>query len=240
MNDQQLVHEQRSLQNTHYISKQNFLYLKEIMYERHVEEGSALFRENEVADKLFYIIRGQIKGIKTSAEGKSFLLHMFEEGDMLGEIGSFDEVNYSYNGIATQDTLVGVIQQQDLEVLLWQHGDLAVEFLKWMSLMQRVTQSKLRDMMFHGKTGALCSTLIRMAHSYGESQAEGILIKKKFTNAELGEIIGATRESVNRMLADLTKKEVVDQDKGFILIRDIDYLKNICNCEDCPLDVCRM
>lgn len=68
-----------------------------------------------------------------------------------------------------------------------------------MGQMHRVTQSKFRDLMLFGNPGALCSTLIRLSNTSGEESGRHILISKKLTNSELGELIGATRESVNRL-----------------------------------------
>ncbi|WP_188622446.1 Crp/Fnr family transcriptional regulator [Caldalkalibacillus thermarum] len=235
-----LAQERQAWQNTGIFSGQNFLKLKEIMYDHTFEAGSYLFWEGEQADKLFYIKQGQVKLTKTNAEGKEFTLHMFQEGDLVGELAGFTTLKHSYNALVTKDSIIGVIQTRDLEVLLWQHGDLAVEFIKWMGLMNRITETKVRDLMFYGKPGALCSTLIRLANTYGKQTEQGWLISHKVTHAELGEFIGATRESVNRMLRDLAKKGVIAQEQGHIIIKDIDYLRDICHCEHCPVTVCRI
>jgi CRP/FNR family cyclic AMP-dependent transcriptional regulator len=226
--------------NTSVFSRQSMRKLEGIMHIQTFEAESSLFWEGGKADKLFYLIQGQVKMTKTSTEGKEFTLHLFQEGDLVGELAGFNDLNHNYNGIVTKVSTVGVIQLQDLELLLWQYSDLAVEFIKWMSLVNRITDTKLRDLMFHGKPGALCSTLIRMMNTFGRATEHGILIEQKLTNSEFGELIGATRESVNRMLKDLTQKGVIEQRKGYILIKDLTYLRDICHCEDCPVTVCRM
>ncbi|WP_088105585.1 Crp/Fnr family transcriptional regulator [Halalkalibacter urbisdiaboli] len=227
-------------QNTYHLTDKTLHALTEIMYEQYVQSGTFLFREGNTANKLFYIIEGHVKIIKGTSDGKEYILNMFRNGDLFGEMSSFINISYSYNAIAVTDCKVGVIQQKDLEILLWQHGEIAVEFLKWTSLLNQITQSKLRDLTFHGKLGALASTLIRMSHSYGEERNGAIHITRKIKNAELGEYIGATRESVNRMLSDLKANNIINQQKGFLIIYDLDHLKNICQCENCPLEICRM
>ncbi|WP_332697454.1 Crp/Fnr family transcriptional regulator [Halalkalibacter lacteus] len=227
-------------QNTFHLSEKTLSALTDIMYEQHVDAGKYLFWEGDTADKLFYIKEGHIKLTKSTSDGKEYILNMFDNGDLFGELSSFMSINYSYNAMAITDCVIGVIQQKDLEVILWQHGEIAVEFLKWTQLLNQITQSKLRDLTFHGKLGALSSTIIRMANSYGEPFDRYIRITKKVKNGELGEYIGATRESVNRMLADLRTKGILGQENGYILINDIQALKDICHCEGCPLEICRM
>ena len=95
--------------------------------------------------------------------------------------------------------------------------------------------------MMFGKLGALCSTLIRLSNMYGVIRQDGILIQKKFTNTEIADMIGATRESVNRMLGKLRKDGIISIEKsGKIFIKDIQYLKDEIGCEDCPIEICNI
>src|SRR5690606_19192373 len=104
-----------------------------------------------------------------------------------------------------------------------------------------MTQTKFRDLMMFGKPGALCSTLIRLYNTYGEMRKDGsVMIGKKLTNTELADMIGATRESVNRMLSDLKNAGAVSNENGYMVVKNIQYLKDICHCENCPVDICRI
>lgn len=226
--------------NTLYFSDQNFSSLEDMMDEQEVPAGSYLFWEKDKADKLYYVKQGEVKATKTTESGKEFLLYLFNEGDLFGELSRFSGLTCSYNAVVTEDSVLGVINQPDLDILLWQNKHMALEFYQWLTLMHRMTQTKLRDLLFYGKPGALCSTLIRLVHSYGKSHPKGIFISKKLTNTELGDFIGASRESVNRMLNELKKQGVLEQERGHIIIKDMNYLKNTCHCENCPVEICRM
>jgi CRP/FNR family transcriptional regulator, cyclic AMP receptor protein len=230
-----------SYQNTDVFSKNTFQYLEGIMYPKKVEIDQFLFLDNDTADKLFFLREGQIKITKVTEEGKELVLYIFQEGDLIGELGTSRDSRYNYSAKATRDCDVGVIQQQDLETIIWQHGEVAVEFMKWMSNMHAITRSKFRDLMLYGKKGALCSTLIRLANSYGKMTPSGITLLQHFTNTDLAELIGTSRETVNRMLSQLKKEGVVTFEAGGnIKITDLAYLKNACSCEDCPLEICRI
>ncbi|WP_159887675.1 Crp/Fnr family transcriptional regulator [Paenibacillus puerhi] len=226
--------------NTECFSEGNLLKLQEIMYDMQAESGSHLFWEGDPADRLYFLKQGRIRLTKSNDEGKNYILYVYNKGDLFGQVDPFIHSVNSFNAEVTEDSTVGVIQQKDLEVLLWQHGDLAVEFMKWMGLMHRMTQTKFRDLMMFGKPGALCSTLIRLCNTYGKLQGDGILITKKFTNSELADMIGATRESVNRMLGDLKQSGILSMNGSLLVIQKLDELKLICQCENCPKDMCRI
>ncbi|ANY68970.1 hypothetical protein BBD42_22640 [Paenibacillus sp. BIHB 4019] len=226
--------------NTFCFSQTGFEKLKEIMYIHHIPSGNHIFWEGDADDKLYYIMEGRVKLIKHNTEGKEFVFSQYQEGDIVGQFDPFSPSSHSSSAKAVLNCTIGVIQKSDLEILLWQHGDLAIEFMKWMGLMHRLTQTKFRDLLLYGKQGALASTLIRLANSFGEQTEEGVLISEKITNTELSDYIGAARESVNRMLGELKKQKVLSFEHGYILVRDMKHLQAICHCEQCPKEVCRI
>ena len=210
------------------------------MKDRIIPEGSHLFWEGDLSDKLYYIKRGRIKLTKSTDEGKELILYMYQTGDLVGQADLFFSTKHSFNAEILEESEVGVIEHKDLEMLICQHSEFSIDFMKWMGIHHRLTQTKFRDLMLYGKPGALCSTLIRLGNTYGEKQGNNILINKKVTHTDLSNMIGATRESVNRMLSDLRKKDAVEYDGGLIVIKNLAMLQEICHCELCPNEICRI
>lgn len=221
------------------LSQESVDKLQSIMYTKQVEKGAHLYWEGDAADKLYYVFSGRVRTTKASDSGRTLTLYLHQKGDLFGQVDPFQDSTHTFSAEVTEDGKIGIIQRKDLEVLFWQHGDVAVEFMKWMGLMHRLTQTKFRDLMLFGKPGALCSLLIRLSNSYGIQKDGSIFIDLKINNTELADMIGATRESVNRMLSDMKKEDVIEYEDGHILIKDLAYLRDICRCENCPKEVCR-
>lgn len=227
--------------NTQFFSPEQLNLLTNVMIIQRVKSGVLLFHDGDAADKLYFLMRGRIKTTKTTPDGKTFILNIYNTGDLFGQFEAYPNATCAYAGEAMEDSEVGVILQKDLDLLLWQHADLAISFMKWMATMQRITETKVRDLILYGKSGALCSSLIRLCHSFGtENEVGEITIDQKLTNTDLAEMIGATRESVNRMLNDLKQKDVLAFDHGIIHVKDITYLQEVCHCENCSNQVCRV
>lgn len=231
----------QSLGIARFLSEENMELLKAIMYMKQAAKGTYLFWEGDSADKLYFIMEGRVRLTKTMENGKTLTLYLYQDGDLFGQLDPFQESFHDFSAEVVEDSQFGMIQRKDLEVLLWQHGDLAIQFMKWMGLTHRVTQSKFRDLMMFGKTGALCSLLIRLSNTYGVTQTgNDIRIELKINNTEMAEMIGTARESVNRILTELRKEGVIDYCEGHLVIKDLSYLRDVCRCEHCPTEVCRM
>ncbi|WP_127530249.1 Crp/Fnr family transcriptional regulator [Paenibacillus kobensis] len=222
------------------LSAESFEKLERIMYIKSMGKGSRLFWEGDPAAKLYFIIEGRVKTTKETDSGRTLTLYLHQKGDLIGQVDPFKDSVHTFSAEATHDCTVGIIQRSDLEALLWQNGDLAVEFMKWMGLMHRLTQTKFRDLMLFGKSGALCSLLIRLSNSYGIMNNNGIHIDLRINNSEMADMIGSTRESVNRMLSDLKKEDVIEYHDGHVVIKNLEYLRTECHCENCPKEICRM
>ncbi|WP_053372361.1 Crp/Fnr family transcriptional regulator [Paenibacillus sp. FJAT-27812] len=223
-----------------FFSEENFNKLKGIMHTKKVEVHGYLFQEGESAEYMYFVKKGRVKLTKTTDTGNKITLYLHHTGDMFGHITPFQPSVQAFSAEVIEDAEFGVIEQAELERLLLKNGDLAIEFMRWMGAMYRMTQAKFRDLLLYGKPGALCSLLIRMSNSYGIQQSSHIAINYKATNMDLAEMIGATRESVNRMLSDMRKAEVLDIISGTIVIKNMDYLRHTCRCELCPIEICRV
>lgn len=214
--------------------------LKEIMYVGQYQEGSNVFWEGDVNNSLYYLLDGKVKLTKLNESGKDLTLSLYFPGDLFGEYDATNIQSNSFSAQVIEYSEVGVIQQNELEILLKQDMELAAEFTQWQSQIRRYVQLKLRDLLLYGKNGALASILVRAANTYGIQRGNTILITEKFTNYDLANLIGATRETVNRLLSVFKKDGLIQTANGRIEILDITALKEINRCEKCPIELCRL
>jgi CRP/FNR family transcriptional regulator len=226
-----------------FFSEDHLNLLQGIMYPKRAGAKAVLFWEGDKTEKLYFIRSGKVKLRKTTEEGKDLILSILQKGDLLGEIGAYEESFHTYSAEVLEEAELGVLLQKDLEVLLYQRGDFAVEFMKWMGLMQRTTESKFRDLLLFGKPGALASTLIRLSNMYGIATGDGIRLDIRLTNMEIADLIGSTREGVNRMLSTLKDEGIIGMLNGQIVIYHLEKLRRICHCPSCPgcpKEICRI
>ncbi|MCR8867541.1 Crp/Fnr family transcriptional regulator [Peribacillus frigoritolerans] len=206
---------------------------------KHMEKGRYLFHESTPASDLYYIINGKVEVSKVVPDGRELTIRISSENDLVGETVLFSQnPKYMMNAKMMEDGTVAVISKEALEEKIASDSHLAIEMMTWLSAQNRKNQAKFRDMLLHGKKGAFYSTLIRLSNSYGTEAEDGKVINLPFTNQELANFCGTSREVVNRMLAQLRKNNVISIKKGRITILDFDYLKQEIDCENCPIEIC--
>ena len=207
-----------------------------------IEKDSPIFQEGERAEDIFFIKEGAVQISQQTESGKELTIRICSKGVIIGENSMFCHVNYhSTTAIATEQTELLALSKGKLEMLLTQHPNLLVEYLKWLQVENIKNQTRMRDLVMHGKKGALFSTLIRLANTFGKIQSDqSIFINFSLTNSEIANLCGTSREMINRMLNDLKKHHIISFNKGYITILNLGFLKREIECADCPLIICRI
>ena len=215
--------------------------LTTINYEKKIEKGTYLFQEGDSQTEIYLILSGKVQIGKVTPDGRELSLRICGGDDLVGEMTLFcSPSKYMVHAKVIEDGVTAVIKKKDLEEKLLNNHKLAIEFMKWMGVHYQKTQTKFRDLVLHGKKGALYSTLIRMTNSYGVLKPDGILINLILTNQELANFCGMAREVVNRMLSELKKSGKVSLIEGKLMIHDLQFLKDEIDCEDCPIEFCNI
>lgn len=212
-----------------------------IYHLKNVSKGQFLFQEQETATELFLVKHGKIQVNKIMADGRELTLRLCSTGEIVGELALYSNTNkHTQNAKVIEDGVVAVIYKDELEKLLSTKPELSSEFMRWILLHYRKTNARFKDVVVHGKKGALYSTLIRLSNSYGIKTKNGIQIDHVFTNQELANFCGSSREVINRMLSDLKKNNIISMNDGKIVIQKIDILRQEIDCEYCDADICNI
>ncbi|ATP39115.1 Crp/Fnr family transcriptional regulator [Solibacillus sp. R5-41] len=206
------------------------------------DKGTHIFQEGEIANHIFLIQSGSIQISKETENGKELTIRICGLNSLIGESLIFCEnQHHSTSAKTLANSELFSIHIDQFETMLNEQTTMLIDYLKWVQTENIKNQSRLRDLVLHGKKGALYSTLIRLANTYGEHRNDNeVYINLVLTNTELANLCATSREMVNRMLTDLRKKKKITMEKSYITILDINYLKEEIDCENCPLVICRI
>lgn len=220
------------------LSKEEKAFLLSKGTEITVNKGNSLFLEGDLPHHIYLIKSGKVRLSKTTVDGKVLFFQLRQKDDFVGEHSLYNNLKLTSNAEVIKDSVLIRFDRVVLEEICRENGTFALAFMKWFSKNNNSLLAQFRDLIFCGKKGALFSILIRLCNAHGSYTADGILINKKLTNQELANYIGATRESISRILKNLIEDEVISVDSKYITIRNIEYLQEELRCENCPYIEC--
>jgi CRP/FNR family cyclic AMP-dependent transcriptional regulator len=198
--------------------------LQSSMTEERIARGQSLFEEGDPGDRLYVIAEGKIKLGRTSPDGRENLLAILGTGEMFGELSLFDPGPRTATATAVTDaTLIG-LGHEDLKPWLTGRPEVATQLLKALARRLRRTNEHLADLVFSDVPGRVAKQLLDLARRFGAPTDEGVRVNHDLTQEELAQLVGASRETVNKALADFAGRGFLRLEARAVVILDVDRL----------------
>ena len=198
--------------------------LRASMVEMDLARGQVVFSEGDSGDRLYVIVDGKIKLGTSSSDGRESLLAILGPGEMFGELSLFDPGPRTATATAlTETTLLG-LGHDALGPWLNGRPGVAQALLKALSQRLRRTNENLSDLVFSDVPGRVAKALLDLNEKFGEKRADGSYVEHDLTQEELAQLVGASRETVNKALADFVQRNWIKLEPRAVLILDLDRL----------------
>jgi CRP/FNR family transcriptional regulator, cyclic AMP receptor protein len=191
--------------------------------------------QGEPARALFAIVRGRLKVASCGPDGRDTVLGIMAEGEVFGEVALLDGGMRSATCTTIEPCELLVIERTQFMELLENSPGIAVGLLHVLAGRLRRLSQRSEDAAFLDVPSRLARSLLDLATRFGERRrapASGIFIALKLSQQELGDLVGATRESVNKHLSDWTRRGYVEIQGGRMVIADIDSVRRIAKVAD--------
>lgn len=192
--------------------------LAALAYFRQVEARQEVCRKDSRGDEMFAIVRGRMKVGVSSEEGKEAIFDILGEGDFFGEISLLDGLGRSATVTAVESCEILVIAREDFLRFLERQPKIAVKLLGVLCQRLRSTDELIADIHFLNLPGRLAKALEALGESHGKATPEGRVIDLKFSQEELGNLVCASRESVNKQLKAWESQGLLSIVQGQIVI----------------------
>ncbi|MBD5830545.1 Crp/Fnr family transcriptional regulator [Janibacter melonis] len=190
-----------------------------------MERGDVLFHEGDQGDRLYVITEGKIKLGCTSTDGRENLLAILGPGEMFGELSLFDPGPRTATATAVAETQLIGLGNDQLRQLLGNHPRIAVTLLAALARRLRRTNENLADLVFTDVPGRVAKALLELSQRFGRPVEEGVMVAHDLTQEELAQLVGASRETVNKALADFASRGWLRLEARAVLLQDVERLK---------------
>ena len=199
--------------------------LMESMTSSHLERGDILFREGDQGDRIYVIGEGKIKLGRSSVDGRENLLAILGPGEMFGELSLFDPGPRTATATAIAETQLIDLGHEDLDSFLLGRPAVAANLLAALARRLRRTNEALADLVFTDVPGRVAKALLDLSTRFGRPADDGILVAHELTQEELAQLVGASRETVNKALADFATRGWIKLEARAVLLTDVDRLQ---------------
>jgi CRP-like cAMP-binding protein len=188
---------------------------------RTFKRGATIFAKGDPGQSLFFIIGGTVKIGVSSADGRGAIFNMVDAGEMFGEIAVLDGLARTADAIANSDCELFVIDRRDFMSLLASQPALATKLIELLCVRLRWISDHVEQVIFPELSGKLAKALMRLIDRPGAASDRKIAI----TQQEIGEMLGMSRESVNKQLHEWAERKLVRLQRGSITVIDVESLK---------------
>jgi len=195
-----------------------------LAHSEHYPAKHVIFREGEEGDRLLVLLEGRVKISLTSPEGKEAILSILEPGQLIGEMSLLDGGDRSATVTAMDACRFLVIWRRDFLSFLEHHPRVALALLQALSLRLRATNDLVGNLSFLNLPARLARILLNLGQQYGKHTGEGIVIGLKLSQEELGNLVGVSRESINRQVRLWVETGTLDYAHGILILKDSDAL----------------
>ncbi|MBW1643065.1 MAG: Crp/Fnr family transcriptional regulator [Deltaproteobacteria bacterium] len=207
------------------LSDSDLKSLSECVRLQSLKKGQTLFRKGDEGSSLYIIKQGTIKIVLPSRLGDEVIVTIFSEGDFFGEMALFDGKPRSADALAMESTKIYMLSRKDFLLFLHSNINAMESILSQLTKRLRDTDDFLEGTCFLNVSARLAKKLLDLAESYGRQDADSVYIDLDLTQKELGDMIGSTRESINKELKILRDKGLITMQENKIQIIDITRLK---------------
>lgn len=198
--------------------------LRASMKEVKINKGHTLFKEGDSGDRLFVVVEGKLKLGTSSGDGRENLLSILGPGDMFGELSLFDPGPRTATATAVTDSKLLSLANDQVIGWVTAHPEVSLQLLGRLAQRLRRTNEVLADLVFADVPGRVAKAIMDLGEKFGVKKDDGLYVNHDLTQEELAQLVGASRETVNKALADFTTRGWVRLEPRAVVVLDYERL----------------
>jgi CRP/FNR family cyclic AMP-dependent transcriptional regulator len=186
--------------------------------------GTTLFNEGEPGDSLYIVLTGKVKLGKKSQDGRENLIAVMGPSDQFGELSLFDPGPRTATAVVVTDARLARLSKAALTQWITERPQIGLQLLRVVARRLRRTNTMLADLIFVDVPGRVAKQLLQLAQRFGSVDGGQLRVTHDLTQEELAQLVGASRETVNKALADFAQRGWLRLEGKSVVILDRERL----------------
>jgi CRP/FNR family transcriptional regulator, cyclic AMP receptor protein len=195
-------------------------------YAKHttLKRGASIFSRGDPGNSLFAVISGTVKISISSPDGRNAILNRIGAGEIFGEMGVLGGVERSADATANTNCEIFVIDRREFLPFVKSQPALSMKFIELLCARVRWTSEQVEQIILQNLAGRLASALIGLTEKRKLEPASRTIA---ITQQEISEMVGMTRESINKQLRAWAARNWVRLEHGAIVVLDAGSLREL-------------
>ncbi len=183
-------------------------------------KDSILVEENDPGETLFMILEGRVKVTNIGPDGKEVILSVLGPGEFFGEMSILDEEPRSANVVTMEKTEMMLLRRKEFLSLLENNKEILSKLLSTLSGRLRHANAQIKSLALLDVLGRIARLLLDSAHKEGRKLIDGSVVFRRPTHQEIASMVGTSRETVSRMIGDLSRDGYIKISGKDIIIKE--------------------
>ncbi|WP_033829477.1 Crp/Fnr family transcriptional regulator [Bacillus andreraoultii] len=193
---------------------------------RTFQKETHIFLQGEILSNVYFIFDGKVKIYRLDAQGNEQIVNVLNKGAMFPHQGFFRNDSYPANAVALENALLFYIPIHSFEQFLIKNPVICIKIFRILGDQIVDLQNRLEEKILYNTYEQILLLILRLTKNHGERLIDTTYrITTQFTNRDLANMIGSSRETISRTFSQLRKKNLIDTDSNGFLIIDTDKLK---------------
>ncbi|WP_448214019.1 Crp/Fnr family transcriptional regulator [Colwellia sp. MEBiC06753] len=188
------------------------------------KKGEPIYSSGEAADWGYQMISGTAKLSSYDIEGREVIVSILQKGDCFGDVGLIIGGSRSNYATACSDVELNQLHRNDYLKLCRKYPEVSFEMNKFLSLRIRYMFNQIDDALLLPLYDRLGNMIVKMAIARGEKDDSGRTLLVDVSREMLGQMVGATRQSVGRELKKMLEDNFIEISYGKIYVVDVDRM----------------
>ncbi|MBV8919902.1 Crp/Fnr family transcriptional regulator, partial [Bradyrhizobium sp.] len=189
-----------------------------------LKRGAAIFSKGDAGNNLFAVISGTVKISVSSPDGRNAILNLIGPGEVFGEVAVLDGKARTTDGTANTNCEIFVIDRREFLPFVRSQPALAMKFIELLCARVRWTSDQVEQVILQDLPGRLASALLGLTERRKLDPTSRTIA---ITQQEISEMVGMTRESINKQLRAWATRNWVRLEHGAIVVLEADSLREL-------------
>lgn len=196
---------------------------KHCVFRHHAAHEQIIDRDSDSHD-VYFVTKGRVRVVNYSVSGREVSFDEVDEGGFFGELSAIDGLPRSATVVALTDTTVAAVAPKVFGKLMEKHQDVALLIIRRLAVIVRQSTDRIMDLSTLGAHNRVHAELLRLSRQVDEDANEAV-IKPAPIHADIASRVSTTRETVARVLGDLSRSGLVTREKNSLVIHDVARLQ---------------